>query len=101
MEMYNKSRVSDPLVITDVEQILIFRCMPKHVNPGDTLRFQYEFTVDAITDGIHTCTYTDPIVIHKAINEVMEIRSITVHVRGEERTMEVSEEERPDGAYAS
>jgi hypothetical protein len=93
MEMYNQGKISEPLVITGVEHLLIFRCNPKHVCPGDTVRFQYEFTVEAITDGIHTCTYTDPIVIHKAIDKTMSIRSIIVHVDGEERTLEVSEEE--------
>ena len=87
------------LIITDVEQLLIFRCRPLYVNDGDVVRFQYDFMVEAITDGIHTSTYTDPIVITKAVDKRMEIRSIIVHVTKDESTLELSEEERPDAPF--
>lgn len=87
------------LIITDVEQILIFRCRPLYVCDGDVVRFQYEFNVDAITDGVHTSTYTDPIVVTKAVGKAMSIRSIVVHVTKEGTTLELSEEDRPDIPY--
>lgn len=87
------------LIITDVEQLLIFRCRPLYVNDGDVVRFQYDFMVEAITDGIHTSTYTDPIVVTKAVDKTMEIRSIIVHVTKDESTLELSEEERPDASF--
>jgi hypothetical protein len=87
------------LIITGVEQLLIFSCRPLCVNDGDVVRFEYDFMVEAITDGVHTSTYTDPIVITKAVDKLMQIRSIVVHVTKEGSTLELSEEERPDAPF--
>jgi len=87
------------LILTDVEQVLIFRCRPLYVCDGDVVRFQYDFMVDAITDGVHTSTYTDPIVVTKAVDKAMSLRSIVVHVTKEGSTLELSEEDRPDAPF--
>ena len=94
IEVHAQSKES--LVITGVQQILVFSCRLLHLQPGDVLRFDYQFIIDAYTNNILSSQYSDPVHLELYIDEPTVVRSIIVSITDSKRTMEVSSEDRPN-----